>query len=143
MADAAQWSAGPYDGVLLDAPCSSTGAIRRHPDIPWIKRETDIAALAALQLALLAHAVDLVKPGGLLVYCTCSLDPEEGEEIVRHLLATDSRLRRRPISSEEVAHAGSVMAPGGDLRTLPCDLPDPDPRWAGVDGFYAARLERI
>jgi 16S rRNA (cytosine967-C5)-methyltransferase len=142
VADAAQWSAGPYDAVLLDAPCSSTGAIRRHPDIPWIKRETDIAALAAMQLPLIAHAVDLVKPGGLLLYCTCSLEPEEGEQVVEALLAAHSRLRRRPISPEEVAHIGSVISPSGDLRTLPCDLPDPDPRWGGLDGFYAARLER-
>jgi 16S rRNA (cytosine967-C5)-methyltransferase len=143
VADAAQWSGGPYDAVLLDAPCSSTGAIRRHPDIPWIKRETDIAALAALQRTLIAHAVELVKPGGLLVYCTCSLEPEEGEEIVGDLLAADLRLRRRPISPDEVGHLESVVTANGDLRTLPCHLPDPDARWAGLDGFYAARIERI
>ena len=78
-ADVAEWQAGPFDAVLLDAPCSSTGTIRRHPDIPWLKREADIAALAALQRRLIARAVELTKPGGLLVYCTCSLEPEEGD----------------------------------------------------------------
>src|SRR5215467_10913501 len=79
VADATQWQAGPFDAVLLDAPCSSTGTIRRHPDIPWLKREDDIATLTTLQRSLLARAVELVKPGGLLVYCTCSLEPEECE----------------------------------------------------------------
>jgi len=142
-ADAAEWKAGPFDAVLLDAPCSSTGAIRRHPDIPWIKREADIATLVEQQRRLAAHAVDLVKPGGLLVYCTCSLEPEEGEEIIEALLAADSRVRRRPISPDEVSQLSSVLTPAGDLRTLPCHLPDPNPRLAGLDGFYAARLERI
>jgi 16S rRNA (cytosine967-C5)-methyltransferase len=142
-ADAAEWKAGPFDAVLLDAPCSSTGAIRRHPDIPWVKREADIAILAAVQRRLIAHAVELVKPGGLLVYCTCSLEPEEGEQIVEGLLAGDSRVRRRPISPEEIGCLDSVLTSTGDLRTLPCHLPDPDPRLAGFDGFYAARLERI
>jgi 16S rRNA (cytosine967-C5)-methyltransferase len=142
VADATHWSGGPCDAVLLDAPCSSTGAIRRHPDIPWIKRESDIAALAGLQRALIAHAVELVKPGGLLVYCTCSLEPEEGEQIVGDLLTADSRLRRRPVSLGEVGHLDSMLTASGDLRTLPCHFADPDPRWAGLDGCYAARLER-
>ncbi|HYZ43510.1 MAG TPA: transcription antitermination factor NusB, partial [Xanthobacteraceae bacterium] len=101
-ADATQWQAGPFDAVLLDAPCSSTGTIRRHPDIPWLKRPADIAALAALQQRLVAHAVQLTKPGGILVYCSCSLEPEEGIEIVRDLLDRTRGLVRRPISADEV-----------------------------------------
>ena len=142
-ADATEWNAGPFDAVLLDAPCSSTGAIRRHPDIPWVKREADIATLADMQRPLIAHAAELVKPGGLLIYCTCSLEREEGEDIVEAHLATDSRVRRRPISPDEVSRINSVLTPAGDLRTLPCHLPDPNPRLAGLDGFYAARIERI
>ena len=142
-ADATEWNAGPFDAVLLDAPCSSTGAIRRHPDIPWVKREADIATLADMQRRLIAHAAELVKPGGLLIYCTCSLEREEGEDIVEALLAAESRMRRRPISPDEVSRLSSVLTPAGDLRTLPCHLPDPNPRLAGLDGFYAARIERI
>jgi len=141
-ADAAQWQAGPFDAVLLDAPCSSTGTIRRHPDIPWLKRESDIAELANLQRSLIAHAVELVKPGGLLVYCTCSLEPEECEAIVTDLLARDSRLRRRPVTPEEVGGSGEFLTAAGDIRTLPCHLPDPTPQLGGIDGFYVARLER-
>src|SRR5712691_11584018 len=143
VADVAQWEAGPFDAVLLDAPCSSTGTIRRHPDIPWLKRDADVAALAALQHRLIARAAELTRPGGLLVYCTCSLEPEEGIEIVRALLARDPRLRRRPIAAAEVGGLGELVSPDGDLRTLPCHLADPDSRMAGLDGFYAARLARI
>ena len=142
-ADATQWQGGPFDAVLLDAPCSSTGTIRRHPDIPWLKREGDIEALTALQRSLIEQAVELVRPGGLLVYCTCSLEPEECEAIVAGLLAGNSQLRRRPVAPEEVVGLGDLLTPAGDLRTLPCHLPDPTPQLGGMDGFYAARLERL
>jgi 16S rRNA (cytosine967-C5)-methyltransferase len=142
-ADATQWQAGPFDGVLLDVPCSSTGTIRRHPDIPWLKRLADIAALAALQRRLALRAAELTKPGGILVYCSCSLEPEEGIEIVRDLLDQGPRLARRPISAGEVFGHSEWLTGDGDLRTLPCHLPDPDSRMAGLDGFYAARLQRI
>jgi 16S rRNA (cytosine967-C5)-methyltransferase len=139
----AQWPETVFDAVLLDAPCSSTGTIRRHPDIPWRKQPDDIAALAVLQRALLARAAEVVRPGGLLVYCTCSLEPEEGIEIVADFLARDGGFRRRPISAPELNLSDDMVTPAGDLRTLPCGLPDPDPRMAGLDGFFAARLERI
>lgn len=139
-ADAAEWNGGPFDGVLVDAPCSSTGTIRRHPDIPWLKREGDIAALASLQQRLLEHAVTLVKPGGTIVYCTCSLEPDEGEAIVAGLLARSTEVQRQPISAAEVDGLAELLTPDGDLRTLPCHLPDSDPRLGGMDGFYAARL---
>jgi 16S rRNA (cytosine967-C5)-methyltransferase len=143
VADATQWQAGPFDAVLVDAPCSSTGTIRRHPDIPWVKREGDIAELTTLQRSLLARAIEVVKPGGLLVYCTCSLEPEECEAIVTDLLARDSRLRRRPVTAAEVGDRGELLTANGDLRTLPCHLPDATPQLSGMDGFYAARLERL
>jgi 16S rRNA (cytosine967-C5)-methyltransferase len=142
-ADPTQWPISAFDAVLLDAPCSSTGTIRRHPDIPWGKQPGDIATLAGLQRALLARAAELVKPGGLLVYCTCSLEPEEGVEIVGDFLARDGRFGRRPISATELNASDDMITPAGDLRTLPCGLPDPDPRMAGLDGFFAARLERM
>src|SRR6185503_13237777 len=74
-ADATEWQAGPFDAVLVDAPCSSTGTIRRHPDVGWLKSEADIAQLAGLQQRLLDRAVALTKPGGTIVYCVCSLEP--------------------------------------------------------------------
>jgi 16S rRNA (cytosine967-C5)-methyltransferase len=143
VADVTQWQAEPFDAVLLDAPCSSTGTIRRHPDIPWLKREADIATLKALQHRLLAHTVELTRPGGLIVYCTCSLEPEEGVEVVGSLLAGETRLRRLPIAAAEVGDLDELITADGDLRTLPCHLPDPDSRMGGLDGFYAARLQRI
>jgi 16S rRNA (cytosine967-C5)-methyltransferase len=142
-ADVAQWQASPFDAVLLDAPCSSSGTIRRHPDIPWLKREADIAALASLQRRLIAHAATLTRPGGTLVYCTCSLEPEEGVAIVDSLLADNPSLRRLPITAGEVHGLAELLSPDGDLRTLPCHLDDPDSRMAGIDGFYAARLQRM
>ncbi len=141
-ADAADWSAEPFDAVLLDAPCSSTGTIRRHPDVPWLKRASDIAVLAGLQRRLMDRAVALTKPGGILVYCTCSLEPEENEEIVAELINRDGSIRRRPIAAIELFGRDELLTKQGDLRTLPCHLPDPDSRFAGVDGFYAARLEK-
>ncbi|MCP4617928.1 MAG: methyltransferase domain-containing protein [Bradyrhizobium sp.] len=142
VADAVEWQ-GPaesFDGILVDAPCTSTGTIRRHPDVTWLRQESDIAALAALQARLLQKAVSLLKPGGTLVYCTCSLEPEEGERAVGALLAATEGLRRVPIEPAEVAGLSEIVTGEGDLRTLPCHLRHDDPRLAGLDGFYAARL---
>jgi 16S rRNA (cytosine967-C5)-methyltransferase len=140
--DAAAWEAEPFDAILVDAPCSATGTIRRHPDVPWLKRPADILKLAALQRRLLERAVALTKPGGAIVYCTCSLEPEEGAAIVADLLARDQSVRRVPIAPAEVAGESAFISADGDLRTLPCHLPDTDSRLAGLDGFYAARLEK-
>ncbi len=142
-ADAATWMADQqFDAVLLDAPCSSTGTIRRHPDVPWLKREGDIAALARVQARLLDHALSLTRSCGTLVYCTCSLEPEENEQIVAALLAREPGVRRVPIAAREVSGQDAFISSDGDLRTLPCQLPDVDSRLAGLDGFYAARLEK-
>ena len=143
VTDAAEWPGGGnggYDGVLVDAPCTSTGTIRRHPDVAWLRQEADIAALSALQKRLLQKAVSLLKPGGTLIYCTCSLEPEEGEQAVASLLATETGVRRAPIGADEVAGLSEIVTASGDLRTLPSHLPHGDPRLGGLDGFYAARL---
>ena len=143
VTDAAEWAGGEnggYDGVLVDAPCTSTGTIRRHPDVAWLRQEGDIAALSALQKRLLQKAVALLKPGGTLVYCTCSLEPEEGEQAIATLLASETEVRRAPIDASEVAGLREIVTADGDLRTLPCHLPHDDPRLGGLDGFYAARL---
>ena len=146
-ADATEWQGGPFDAVLVDAPCSSTGTIRRHPDVAWLKSETDIASLTAVQRRLLDQAVTLTKPGGRLIYCVCSLEPEEGEQQIEALLAREGALRRVPVEAGEVDNAQFINA-AGDLRTLPCHWDashwnDSDPRMGGLDGFYAARLERL
>ena len=142
-ADVAAWNPEQhFDAVLLDAPCTSTGTIRRHPDVPWLKRSADITSLAALQRRLLDHAITLVKPGGTLVYCTCSLEPEEGADVVADLLAREQSVRRVPIAAAEVFGQTDFINQDGDLRTLPCHFTDADSRFAGVDGFYAARLEK-
>jgi 16S rRNA (cytosine967-C5)-methyltransferase len=143
-ADVAQWTAEPeFDAVLLDAPCSSTGTIRRHPDVPWLKRAADVTTLAALQRRLLDRAVALTKPGGTIVYCICSLEPEEGEGVIADLLAREPSVRRRPIAAAAVCDQAEFVTKDGDLRTLPCHFPDADSRFSGVDGFYAARLEKL
>ena len=142
VADATEWRSAPFDAVLLDAPCSSTGTIRRHPDIPWLKQESDLPALIGLQQRLLDNAAALTKPGGTLIYCVCSLEPEEGEDAIAALLARQPEFRRRPIEAAELFGMSDWLTPAGDLRTLPCHLPDPEPRMAGMDGFYAARLQR-
>ena len=132
----------PFDAVLLDAPCSSTGTIRRHPDVPWLKSEADITVLTSLQQRLLDRAVELLKPGATLIYCVCSLEPEEAEDQITALLARDPRVARAPISAPDMCGRQEFVTADGDLRTLPPHLPDPDPRWGGLDGFYAARLTR-
>jgi 16S rRNA (cytosine967-C5)-methyltransferase len=142
VADATEWQgdAGSIDGILIDAPCTSTGTIRRHPDVAWLRQEADIAALGTLQKRLLQKAAGLLKMGGTLVYCTCSLEPEEGEAAVAALLSAESGLRRAPIEPEEVSGLAEIINSQGDLRTLPSHLTHADPRLGGLDGFYAARL---
>jgi 16S rRNA (cytosine967-C5)-methyltransferase len=139
-ADVEEWTAEPFDAVLLDAPCSSTGTIRRHPDVPWLKGAEDIVKLSRLQRRLLDRAVTLTKSGGTLVYCTCSLEPEENENVVADLLAREPRMRRVAMTAGEIFGRDELISKDGDLRTLPCHFPDSDLRFAGVDGFYAARL---
>src|SRR6202163_4710108 len=144
VTDAVDWPGGTkgggFGGILIDATCTSTGTIRRHPDVAWLRQEADIAALVALQKRLLQKAVTLLRPGGTLVYCTCSLEPEEGEQAVAALLATEPSVRRAPVDASEVAGLSEIITAEGDLRTLPCHLPHDDPRLGGLDGFYAARL---
>ena len=142
VADVLEWQGGPFDGVLLDAPCAATGTTRRHPDIAWLKQQTDIGAMAAMQGKLLRKAVTLLKPGGILIYCTCSLEPEEGEQAVAALLNEDNGLRRIPVSASEIVGLADAVTSDGDLRTLPCHLSHTDPRLAGMDGFFAARFEK-
>ncbi|WP_337996557.1 RsmB/NOP family class I SAM-dependent RNA methyltransferase [Oleispirillum naphthae] len=132
-ADAAAWTPPePFDAVLMDAPCSATGTLRRHPDAAWIKSPADVASLAETQKRLLADAARLVKPGGTLVYCVCSLQPEE------ETAAPPPGFAPAPISAAEIGGWDFALRPDGALRTLPCHLPDA----GGLDGFFAARFRR-
>lgn len=142
-ADALTWQPeASFDAVLIDAPCSSTGTIRRHPDVQHLKRESDVAALGALQRALLDRAIEITRPGGTIVYSTCSLEPEEGEALIEAALAAGAPIARRPVTAAEIGGLAEAITPAGDLRTLPCHLPHSEPRLSGLDGFFAARLVR-
>jgi 16S rRNA (cytosine967-C5)-methyltransferase len=139
-ADATMWQPPVQaDAVLLDAPCSGTGTIRRHPDIAWIKQPADIKKLTSVQDRLLDAAVRMVKPGGLLVYCVCSLQPEEGAQRIDNLITNGARVVRDPVSPEEVFGLEEVLTEAGELRTHPGILADV----GGMDGFYAVRLRRL
>ena len=143
QADAASWQPGGlFDAVLLDAPCSSTGIIRRHPDIPYVKLAKDIEAFAALQARLLDNAARLVRPGGKLVYSTCSLEPEEGEAQIAAFLTRNAAFSIDPISPAELYGQAQWIEPSGCLRTFPYELKLDSAEWSGMDGFFAARLVR-
>ncbi|MBX4933177.1 RsmB/NOP family class I SAM-dependent RNA methyltransferase [Rhizobium bangladeshense] len=131
-----------FDAILLDAPCSSTGTTRRHPDVLWTKGPDDIARLAALQERLLRHALTLLKPGGTLVFSNCSLDPAEGEEVVARVLSDADAIERVPISAGDWPGLEAAITPLGEFRTLPTMLKMPEGIASGLDGFYAAVLRR-
>ena len=141
--DAAAWEAEPFDAILLDAPCSATGTIRRHPDVAWTKSEGDRDKLCQLQARLLEAAARLTRPGGRLVYCTCSLEPQEGEMQIEAFLAANPDFRRAPIEAGEIGGVTAAIDEHGDLRTLPQQLPGGTPRLSGWAGFYASRLIRL
>ncbi len=128
----------PLDGVLLDAPCSSTGTTRRHPDVLWTKGPEDIAKLAALQERMLRHAVTLVKPGGVVVFSNCSLDPSEGEDLVARVLADQNNLQRVPVDPKDWPGLEAAISDLGEFRTTPAMLPGDERFAGGMDGFFAS-----
>lgn len=143
VADLETWTPkAPFDAVLLDAPCSATGTLRRNPDVGRLKKQTQVEELAALQDTLLHRAAEWVKPGGLLVYCTCSLQKAEGEAQIENFLRHATEFERVAIDPAEIGGLEGAITPEGDLRTRPDMLANDDPRLAGLDGFFAARLRR-
>lgn len=143
QADAAKWAHGvPFDAILLDAPCLATGTIRRHPDLPFLKWPEDLRALAGIQGKLLDNAAKMLKPGGLMVYCTCSLEPEEGPRQIARFLSRTPGFELAPVMAGEAGIAADWITPEGTLRTLPCHMPMQPPELSGLDGFFAARLRR-
>ncbi|MBS0469976.1 MAG: MFS transporter [Proteobacteria bacterium] len=125
--------------VLLDAPCTATGTIRRHPELPWIKSASDVTLCEQAAGELLDAAAEMVAPGGLLVFAVCSLEPEEGIRQANAFLRRDERFRREPVRSDEVFGLDACISAEGDLRTLPSHLAER----GGMDGFFAARLRRL
>lgn len=139
-ADAATWRPSePAEAVLLDAPCSATGTIRRHPDLPWLKKPADLEKLTTLQDRLLANAVAMTRPGGIIVYATCSLQPEEGVARIEALLGSGAPVERVAIEASELGGLSDLITPEGDMRSLPFHLGEK----GGMDGFYTARLRRL
>lgn len=136
--DALTHGGGPYDAILLDAPCSATGTIRRHPDLPFAKDGSAFGELFALQEAMLDHALSLLKPGGRLVYCTCSLLPDEGEVVVEEALVRHPGLITDRAALERPGIDPAWQTEEGGLRLRPDYWSDQ----GGMDGFYIAALRR-
>ncbi len=125
--------------ILLDAPCTATGTIRRHPDLLALKNEKDQAGLMSIQERLLANAAQMLEKGGIIIYCTCSLQKAEGEEQIDKFLETHEDFRRVPIRREEFGNIDGMVNSDGDLRILPQTLKD----HGGMDGFFVSRLQRV
>ena len=139
VADAKIWRpASPADAVLLDAPCSATGTVRRHPDVMWLKSPADIDRLAALQDRLLAAAVAMTAPRGRIVYACCSLQRQEGPDRIEALLRGGAPVTREPVEPQEVGGLAELITAEGDVRTFPFHLGER----GGMDGFYMSRLVR-
>jgi 16S rRNA (cytosine967-C5)-methyltransferase len=140
VADALEWRApAQFSTILLDAPCTATGTIRRHPDIPWSKSPADVLRLAEAQTKLLEAAIGLLEPGGTLVYAVCSLQPEEGPQRIEAFLAGDSHVARDSIARSELKGLPVEITTAGEVRTLPCHFAAS----GGLDGFYISRLRRL
>lgn len=141
-ADATMWRPAPgrkAQCVLLDSPCTATGTLRRHPDIPHIKNEADLERLRTVQERLLLNGIDMLEPGGILVYCTCSLQKDEGERHIEKLLLSGAPVQRLPVAPGEVGGLADLVTEAGDVRVLPFHLIEK----GGMDGFYIARLQRL
>jgi len=137
VADAILWRPKYLlDAVLIDAPCTATGTIRRHPDIQHLKTPGHLTNGLVIQKALLQAASEMVKPGGMILYVTCSLQPEEGPSIIEEFIGSGAAVSRHPICASELAGIEEFLTSDGDFRTLPCFLA----KHGGMDGFFAARL---
>lgn len=133
----------PFDAVLLDAPCSSTGTVRRHPDVPFTKSMADIEKLADLQARMLDHAASLVATGGMLVFSNCSLDPLEGERVASEFIENHSEFETVPVKPDEVPGLGEAITADGFVRLTPANLDMEGEVAGGADGFFAARFRRL
>lgn len=140
VSDASVWK--PIEAptnILLDAPCSATGTIRRHPDTGYLKSEADIAGLSSIQERLLNHAGEMLAVGGMMIYCTCSLQKAEGEQQIEKFLQSHPNFERKGIEAKEVGDYDTLINQDGDLRILPFHLSEQ----GGIDGFFVSRLQKI
>ncbi len=143
-ADLREWKpTEPFDAILLDAPCSATGTIRRHPDVAWLKQPYDVETLSKIQAELLRRCFEWLKPGGTLVYCTCSLECAEGEAQIEAFLNEVETAELVPVTAAEIGGLTASITSQGYVRTLPCHPADAGGSNMGLDGFFAARLQRI
>ena len=137
VANGRKWeSDARFDAILLDAPCTATGTLRRRPDAAWLKQASDAKSLAPIQDDLAKTAINHLNPGGRLVICTCSLQPEEGEHWLARILAKHSEMTLDPVRPEEMPELETAILENGSVRLTP-DL------WferGGIDGFFIARL---
>jgi 16S rRNA (cytosine967-C5)-methyltransferase len=131
VADARVPAIRPVDAVLIDVPCTGTGTFRRHPDARWRLKVSDLSVMGQLQASILRAAAQVVKPGGLLIYSTCSLEPEENEIQIQEFLAANPEFKLEPPPSGSVP---PETLDNGFLRVLP--------QLHGTDGAFAARLRR-
>ncbi len=135
--DASVWKPKtPATHILLDAPCTATGTIRRNPDLLHTKTPRDLEQLSRLQSSLLANAVDMLAPGGILVYCTCSVQKHEGERQIETLVSGGAPVKRLPVTPGEIGGIEGAITPEGEVRLLPFHLS----AHGGIDGFYISRL---
>ena len=137
VADALK-ATGQYDAILLDAPCSATGTMRRHPDLPYAKDGSEFGALMALQAEMIDHAITLLKPGGRMVFCTCSLLPDEGEVQAEEALERHKNITIDRAALDQPGIDPAWVTQEGGLRLRP----DFWPELGGMDGFYAAMLHK-
>ncbi len=139
VADASSWETQePFDAILVDAPCSATGTIRRRPDVAWRHTPSDLNHLAKLQDLLLDAAMRLVREGGQVVYAVCSLEPEEGPQRIRALVKRNPDAEIVPLAAQALSIPDELVTHEGFLRTLPCHLAEE----GGMDGFFAALIRR-
>ncbi len=139
VADGANWnSKDPVDYILLDAPCSATGTMRRHPDMAYLKSPKDIDGLSTIQERLLNHSAKIISVGGVLIYCTCSIQKAEGEVQIEKFLSSHPNFKRQPIQGQEIGNYDELINENGDIRILPYMLGT----LGGIDGFFISRLTR-
>jgi 16S rRNA (cytosine967-C5)-methyltransferase len=138
IADATEWPPGTLFGaVLVDAPCTATGTLRRHQDIALTKSNRDVTTMATLQKSILRNSIHAVRPGGRLVFCTYSLQPEEGHDLITTFLGRHHNVTVSPILPDDVCGMAGVVTPEGYLRTLPHQGQE----WGGWGGFFAAQFQ--